>query len=296
MSKETERTFKYIENELSKLNLSDEKEANEALQKIIEEYNKDPDKHLNDMIPETELDKADYLISQAFEEENGNKRTKLLEKAIQICNYACDAYDMLAEEMPNPYEAVEFLKIGIENFEKHYGIKYFKENKGSFWGIMETRPYMRAYAGLSIILLQLGSYSESIEKMEYMLELCPNDNIGIRYRLLNTYVLLERFKDAKKLLKKYPERSAFFLYTEFIMEYKQRDYKNTLKILKEAYKANKYIYHFLVGKDIPELTDTSYYSQGSIEEADIYIEDASILLISIPTISLFLDQNKNVIK
>ena len=42
------------------------------------------------------------------------------------------------------------------------GPKGFKEYAGHFWGFLETRPYMRARAGLAGTLLKLGDEDAAI--------------------------------------------------------------------------------------------------------------------------------------
>src|SRR2546421_12928373 len=47
---------------------------------------------------------------------------------------------------------------------------------GHFWGFLETRPYMRARAGLASTLLQLGDIDSALAHYRDMLKLIPNDN------------------------------------------------------------------------------------------------------------------------
>ena len=58
------------------------------------------------------------------------------------------------------------------------GAEGFEEYAGHFWGFLETRPYMRARAGLAIALIKLGDESAAIEHFRAMLKLNPNDNQG----------------------------------------------------------------------------------------------------------------------
>jgi tetratricopeptide (TPR) repeat protein len=63
------------------------------------------------------------------------------------------------------------------------GPQGFKEYRGHFWGFHETRPYMRARAGLAATLAQLGDADGAIGHYREMLKLNRNDNQGIRYLL-----------------------------------------------------------------------------------------------------------------
>ncbi|KAI4858852.1 hypothetical protein F4820DRAFT_441537 [Hypoxylon rubiginosum] len=60
----------------------------------------------------------------------------------------------------------------------------FETHVGSFWGILNTRDYMRARLGLAQDLLLLGTLDgvgEGVEHLRDMLRLCRSDNLGIRY-------------------------------------------------------------------------------------------------------------------
>lgn len=60
----------------------------------------------------------------------------------------------------------------------------FETSVGHFWGILDTRDYMRARFALAVEhLLRLGTLDgaqESLEHMRDMLRLCRGDNLGVR--------------------------------------------------------------------------------------------------------------------
>ncbi|KAI0394857.1 hypothetical protein F5Y17DRAFT_231022 [Xylariaceae sp. FL0594] len=59
----------------------------------------------------------------------------------------------------------------------------FETHVGRFWGIWETRPYMRARFALAENLLLLGtldSVQEAHSHLRDMLRLCRGDNMGVR--------------------------------------------------------------------------------------------------------------------
>ena len=78
-------------------------------------------------------------------------------------------------------EARDHYARGVEAGELALGPQAFKEYAGHFWGFLETRPYMRARAGLAGALLKLGDVDGAIDHFRDMLRLNPNDNQGIRY-------------------------------------------------------------------------------------------------------------------
>ena len=85
----------------------------------------------------------------------------------------------------------------------------FENSVGHFWGIMETRPYMRARYGLAdALLLNFGSAGGRVEAAEAalshmvdMLRLCRGDNMGIRSIMPALWVALGRDQEAYDFMK-----------------------------------------------------------------------------------------------
>ena len=155
---------------------------------------------------------------------------------------------------------------------------YFEDSVGYFWGIIETRPYLRAKAGRIRVLLNLEKYDEAIKECEDILRLNNHDNMGIRYTLMNLYCLLGKYDELNIFYKKYKEETAYMLFPLAIMYYKQVKKEKSLKILKDLNKCNKYIIDLLIGKCKKPNKYPEYYSFGSIEEAVLVIEAAEYLL------------------
>ena len=64
---------------------------------------------------------------------------------------------------------------------------YFKEDVGAFWEILETRPYMRVCYTYFDALISCGMMHRAIDEGQRLLELCENDNLGVRYQLMHLY-------------------------------------------------------------------------------------------------------------
>jgi hypothetical protein len=80
------------------------------------------------------------------------------------------------EEAKSVEEALEYNRKGVEAGVQVLGPKGFKEYAAHFWGVLETRPYMRARAGLAATLNALGEVDAAISNYRDMLRLNPNDN------------------------------------------------------------------------------------------------------------------------
>jgi hypothetical protein len=102
------------------------------------------------------IEKAQDLVYDAWERATARSRIALARKALGITPLRADAYSILAEEARSVEEARDLYARGVEAGELALGRKGFQEYAGHFWGFLETRPYMRARAGLAGALLKLG--------------------------------------------------------------------------------------------------------------------------------------------
>lgn len=92
------------------------------------------------------------------------KRVKLAEKALEVSEDCAYAYVLLAEETAEDVEeAKDLYEAGTRAGERALGEEAFAEDAGSFWGILETRPYMRVREGLAHCLWEMGRREEAIE-------------------------------------------------------------------------------------------------------------------------------------
>ena len=131
---------------------------------------------------ETPLDRAQEVMYRAFEA-TGSEQVRLARKALEISPDCADAYVLLAEHAATAEEARKHYEQGVAAGERALGKQAFEEYAGQFWGLLETRPYMRARQGLAQCLWEAGRREEAAEHYQEMLRLNPNDNQGVRYSL-----------------------------------------------------------------------------------------------------------------
>ncbi len=169
-------------------------------------------------------------------------------------------------------EALRLYKQGVAAGEKIIGDK-FQAAVGHFWGILETRPYMRASLGLAHALWNVGEREEAIPHLREMLSLNPDDNQGVRYNLAAFLLGLDHDEELATLLNQFPdEDSATWAYTKALLAFrKSGDSADARKLLLAAKKTNKHVpAYFLQKKPLPaELPP--FYSPGDENEALIYL-------------------------
>jgi tetratricopeptide (TPR) repeat protein len=157
--------------------------------------------------------------------------------------------------------------------EQRLGPKFFERNKGHFWGLIETRAYMRARHQLAEALAKLERYGEAIGHFEALIALNPNDNQGVRYPLLGLYLTVEDLEGAGRLFSAYDEvQMTFFAWGRVIERFLAGELAAADEALKVAYSANRHVASLLIGnlplpKRMPEM-----YQLGSKEEAAICLD------------------------
>jgi len=192
-------------------------------------------------------------------------------------------------------ERIDFLKKLVETGEKNLGKKFFKNNGGHFWGVLETRPYMRARSQLALRLMETGKFEESAVEHEEMLKLNPNDNQGIRYGLMTCYLTLKRLDDARRLFENYKddrEYSAIFAWAYVLERFLADDLDGAQKALSHAQKQNGHaMAYFLEHRKLPKAMPDSY-GIGSREEAVIAWDIMKPAWKAHPEAQVWLKKNK----
>ena len=227
--------------------------------------------------PSTPLEKAQELIYEAFETGSHRKRVQLAKKALKVSSDCADAYVLLAEETAkDPEEAKEFYEKGVQAGESALGEEAFEEDAGHFWGILETRPYMRARQGLALASWELGERSEAIAHYQQMLHLNPNDNQGVRYLLANA--LLEEGLDDElgELLESYEDDAgAGWVYARALWRFRtEGDGEEARSALEEAISFNPFVAGYLLGRKGMPGALPALVGFGDESEAVVYFAEA----------------------
>ncbi|HEY2421547.1 MAG TPA: SEC-C metal-binding domain-containing protein [Neobacillus sp.] len=222
--------------------------------------------------PKGKKEQAQQLIYDAFEVE-GKKRYQLAQRALDLDPNCVDAYVILAEKVGNLKEMAKLYEKGMRVGEKELGKAFILENKGHFWGMVETRPFMRAKFHYAECLYQLGKLDEATKQYEELLELNPNDNQGVRYSLFVAYIDIENFKKAHQLLQQYNEGTTHSVYNKLLLELHENGFSmKATKWLKDAKKKNKHVLAFVSAKKQLPKQVPDYYGFGDENEAIIYAE------------------------
>jgi tetratricopeptide (TPR) repeat protein len=217
---------------------------------------------------------AQEIMYDAWEASTRPRAVALAKKALAISADCADAYNLLAQEVAKSIdEAIDLYRKGVEAGERALGKKVFKEDVGYFWGLLETRPYMRARAGLAQGLWEAGQREEAVGHYLDLLRLNPNDNQGIRDLLMPCLIILGRDGDAEKLFKEYEgDDMAVWMYSRALLDF--RRYGASPKAdasLRDALDENALVPSYLLGRKKMPRSLPDHYGYGDTNEAILYV-------------------------
>jgi tetratricopeptide (TPR) repeat protein len=217
--------------------------------------------------PESLEDRAEALLDRAYAA-RGRRAVLLAREALAVWPDCADAYNLLARRAPDPEAAGRFFELGLAAGERAIGPEDFADAVGYFWGVLETRPYMRARQGLAESLMERKRLAEAAEHFQEMLRLNPNDNQGVRHSLVNVLITLGRDAEAWELLDRYPEDLlALREYPRALLLFRREGDSSEARLaLKRAVRSNRFVPGALLHtRELPP--PTGWLAPGRQEEA-----------------------------
>ncbi len=218
------------------------------------------------------LDEAQDLIYETWECGGKGRGLKWAYEALETSPFCVDALNYLAFQSRYTREQLFLNRRAVQVGEAALGELFFKKNSGHFWALIETRPYMRALAGLAECLWNTGQKDEAIKIYWELLRLNPGDNQGIRYML--GFLLLEekRQDELDKLFEEHDsqqENSCFMLYNKALHLFRKGD-SEAERVLQQAIESNEHVYSYLSGEECLPFRLPASYSLGDRSEAEIH--------------------------
>lgn len=176
-----------------------------------------------------------------------------------------------------------------------------EESIGSYWGIVETRPFIRLYSNYLDLLLNCGMILEAKKVAQEIIKYNESDNLGARYILMHIYAYLEDEKSILELHNKYDEHEETqMLLPISILYFKLQNFDKAEKYLRRLEKVNKDINKFVkayledsLDEYINEM-NTLGYRPFSIEELIVELNENIYLFGG--TIPFYFDWAEQVLK
>ncbi len=240
--------------------------------------------------------RASDLIHEAWLEEHERPRRaqRLAQQALAADPDCADALVLLARlESESPKELVKRVGHALTVAERALGKELFREAKGQFWGVLETRPYMRTRQYLAGLLQEDGRSDEAIRHLEAMLDLNEDDNLGVRYTLLGLYLERRRLPKARDLLRRFPDECmATWAWGKVIERHLSGDLPGAETALEQAIEVNPFVLQLVADPvRLLDLEPPAAYTLGSEEEAAIAAVQLMKALLAHPaTLGWLLEQ------
>ena len=272
MPKETERIFRLMDRYFAQNGLEMTEENVDLFMKAL---------NSGEIREEQYDDNAERSIryyEQALEAPSKKKAIELLDYALNLDSNNLDAFLFLQRlKTKDDTDFLAQVKKREESvYENYRKSGFLTENKGHFYAITSTRPYIRMLRSIVEVSSMLGDYETTIRYGKKILTLNRHDNTGVRYILSGLYVNLRDFASFETLWRKFPgEGSSFYLADKALVAGLQGNlplYQRRLAALK---KANLMLYYFFLTGETDWLDDRTIdsYVVDSVDEAQVYFEE-----------------------
>ncbi len=293
MSRESEKALKGIWEFLEQNGKDDMsmEDMNALVAQYMDHYNANLPGPVTEKTAKTSDDFME-LAESAADEGDDSSAVRFARKALKLDPDNLDAERILAQlgstSLEDHLKKLErAIRRGEEVMEKH-GLKD-DDSIGKYWGILETRPYMRLRHAYMTDLCDFGMHKKAMGECEELCRLSENDNLGVRFQLMHLYALYDEEEKALELTNRYDgETSTQFLMSLAILYFRRGDLATAEKYLKQLMKVNKDTGKFFKGAAQGELEKYSDsmssigYRPFTIEELIVDLYEGQFLYIATP--------------
>lgn len=219
------------------------------------------------------VDSAQDLIYDAWDAD-GRSDGIMAHRALAISPLCADAYTLLAEQpTTSDTDAITLYRLGMKAGELALGTE-FQTLHGEFWGWLQTRPYMRARAGLADALYRTGAHDQALDHWRAMLDLNSNDNQGVRYSLVLALLRHGGDEEIRDLLDRYDDDAGIVVtYTRTLLAFRDRK-PDASDLLAEAVRSNRHVPAVLTRTKRGKSSTNGLLTMGGVDEATWYVREA----------------------
>lgn len=279
--KETEKIFMLFDQFLKEKGLKQEDLSEKEFFDLFGEFKDLYNSKMYQMKDLGNIEESDDLYEQALNAEDYDEKIKLLKQALKVNPKNFDAKVELTFET-NPdfgicIELVQLLYEERERLEKEEGIT--QEDEGDFYGILETRPFMRAKYRLARMYNTCGMHRLAIDECEEILRLNEHDNFGVRYLLMSLYARLCMLDEAIDLYDACEEESIPMLMYMCVCAYRCGEWMMAADYLEKVVEILPEFYTLFMADDeefnkFMEATElfADHYEENSVHELFMAME------------------------
>lgn len=234
-------------------------------------------------IPDSPESAAWKLVEQAWKTV-GRRRVALARQALAIWPDCVDALILLAGREPDPERSLAMYSRAVEVAERALDPLLLETHAGGVWAFHEARPYLRARFGLVQALLAVDRCDEAVFHLEELLRLDSADHVGARRRLVDILLLLERDREAARLLDACPDEIlAHSVYSRTLLAFRREgDSPGARNCLTLALSRNRFVPEYLLTDEMPPIPTMPLCRPGGRSEAFLYGISSSAVWDSTP--------------
>jgi tetratricopeptide (TPR) repeat protein len=254
--------------DLQRLLASQNFQSREELEKFMDTLK---GRSLDETPSATPEGRAQDLVYEAREIRSGLEADKKIFSALKLDPECVEAFEFMAEVAVSPLQSLVFYRNGMNAGRRKLGEKFFEENKGHFWLVHETRPFMRCMFGYAMTLYELDEKQAALDLFKEILALNPNDNQGARDYAMLYSLDLSQPDVFDEVQKSYPDdQSTFTLFNRTLYLFKKEgDTPATREILQQARLQNAHVIALLMSdRTLPPAGNG--YIRGDKSEAVYY--------------------------
>jgi tetratricopeptide (TPR) repeat protein len=224
--------------------------------------------------------RAQELAYDALETDDLEEALRLVNEALELDPDCTDAQRLMVSVLPMALEnRVQLMREVVEKAERNMGDRSIRENTGHFWGVVSTRPYMRAKQHLAELLAEAGNPGEAVLVYERMLELNPTDNQGMRYPLLGLYLAANRPEGARRLMSRYPDEEKIFgsfAWARVLERWLSGALSEAEAALARARKVNPFVEPYVSGMRALPRETPAFFRPGEDSEAQVCARELAV--------------------
>ena len=186
----------------------------------------------NQFDPYGALNRAEILIGDEAVAFDGDTLLEVAAafRAIEISPLCADAYlDVIHLLKLEGFEKKRLLSLTIEAAVLAIGTETFVADRGHFWSVPRTRPYIRARTLQADMKFDEWDWQSAAQEYQAIIDLNNHDNLGCRYRLMACLLELNDNEGLLKVFDQFDEEGSIDMYyTRALFEFKQVGADNPL--------------------------------------------------------------------
>jgi tetratricopeptide (TPR) repeat protein len=156
-------------------------------------------------------EKAQELCWQAMDLCRPNRAIELTLQAFRMCPLCADVFNLAATYLAqDDGERLSLYRWAVRVAELYLGSKVFLEDRGDFYSVLNTRPYMRARFQLGLTLRKVGLFEEALKHFEELVELDTTDHLGARLILMTAYLESRLLTKARELIDRHRDDAGLY--------------------------------------------------------------------------------------